>query len=194
MEPPPLTTSKPKKSLFARQFESHTLDYFGVELMQGGLGTPPSIPKDEVNPISVARVGGAQGEEDGGLCEWEVPMGRRIVGCVSGRGAECGRCHGEEDGGLCEWEGCRVWEVHMGRRMVGCVSGRGVGGAHGEEDGGLCEGCRVWEVHMGRRMVGCVSGRGVGGAHGGRMVCCVTGVQGVGGAHGGERGAGCGLH
>ena len=132
MEPPPLTTSKPKKSLFARQFESHTLDYFGVELMQGGLGTPPPIPKDEVNPISVARVGGAQGEEDGGLCEWEVPMGRRMVGCVSGRGAECGRCHGEEDGGLCEWEGCRVWEVHMGRRMVGCVSGRG--------EKGWCEG------------------------------------------------------
>ena len=74
MDPAPPTASKPKKSLFARQFESHTLDYFGVELMQGDLGTPQfgPIPKDEVNPISVSSVAHAEAgeeEDDGGLCE-----------------------------------------------------------------------------------------------------------------------------
>ena len=84
---PPPTPNKPKKSLFAQQFESHTLEYFGVELEQGGLGTPSTsepIWKDEVQPVPLTptahiNVGVIHDEEEeeegeGGMREGEGGM------------------------------------------------------------------------------------------------------------------------
>ena len=95
---PPPTPNKPKKSLFAQQFESHTLEYFGVELEQGGLGTPSTsepIWKDEVQPVPLTptahiNVGVIHDEEEeegeGGMREGEGGMREGEGGMREGEG------------------------------------------------------------------------------------------------------------
>ena len=88
MAPPP-PANKPKKSLFAQQFESHTLEYFGVELVPGDLGTPPMfgpIQKDEVNRVTLTPAAHApgriaqeqEGEEEGEEEEEEEEEGEGV--------------------------------------------------------------------------------------------------------------------